>query len=102
MEKQKWIVRVVSAVLVLLMLGTLVVPMANLVYADTGDEIKAELERLEQQLDDLNAQIQANQNDAAKAEQMSEFYQKKEATVRAQIEGGASTGFAQRTLACDV
>ena len=48
MEKQKWIVRVVSAVLVLLMLGTLVVPMANLVYADTGDEIKAELERLEQ------------------------------------------------------
>ena len=86
MEKQKWIVRVVSAVLVLLMLGTLVVPMANLVYADTGDEIKAELERLEQQLDDLNAQIQANQNDAAKAEQMSEFYQKKEATVRAQID----------------
>lgn len=86
MEKQKWIVRVVSAVLVLLMLGTLIVPMANLVYADTGDEIKAELERLEQQLDDLNAQIQANQNDAAKAEQMSEFYQKKEATVRAQID----------------
>ena len=86
MEKQKWIVRIVSAILVVLMLGTLLVPMMNMVYADTGDDIKAELDRLETLIDDLNSQIQANQNDAAKAEQMSEFYQKKEAAVRAQID----------------
>ena len=47
MEKQKWIVRIVSAILVVLMLGTLLVPMMNMVYADTGDDIKAELDRLE-------------------------------------------------------
>ena len=86
MEKQKWIVRIVSAILVVLMLGTLLVPMMNMVYADTGDDIKAELDRLDALIDDLNSQIQANQNDAAKAEQMSEFYQKKEAAVRAQID----------------
>ncbi len=85
MEKRKWIVRAVSIVLAALIIGTLAVPLANLAYAEDGETPAEKLERIQEEIDNVNALIEANKNDASKAQQMSDYYKQQQNAILAKI-----------------
>lgn len=84
MEKQKLVVRIICAILVVLMGIGMLLPLSSLAHA-ASETPAQKLERIQKEINSINASIKANRNDATKAQQLSNFYKKKESAVRAQI-----------------
>lgn len=111
--KRKWLARAVSALLALMMLATLVVPLAMNVFAEglggtaadsqaaaadsaaagtdtatdkTGEELKAEYEKHQAAAEQYQQQAEAAQQQAEDAEQAKLYYQQQAQAISAQIE----------------
>lgn len=84
MEKRKKLVRIICLILAVLMVGTIVGPLFSTAFADETPAEKKE--RLRQELTAIEQNIEANKNDASKAQQLKQYYQMQANNIAAQIE----------------
>lgn len=85
MEKRKWIVRAVCIGLTVLMAVTLLAPLAGIVYADE-ETPKEKLDRIQQELQDLEDKIEETEDDISKQQELKQYYQQQTTTLKSQIE----------------